>query len=97
MGGTVELESEKQYAEVRQTIASQFMDELEAVRLFAAKVCEEASERLASVMMEPSNSGPVAEKISERWPPLFNEGRSKVDDIDASLRSIAAFLRATEL
>ena len=95
MGGT--MESEKQYEAVRQTIASQFMDELESVRLLAAKVSEETSERLASVMLAPSMYEPEVEKCAEAWPPLFNDARSKVDDIEASLRRIDTFLRAAEL
>jgi len=89
------METEKQ--EVRQTVAAQFMDELEGVRLLAAKVSEEAAERLASVMLEPSLADPGVEKCAEAWPPLFNNARSKVDDIEASLRRISTFLHAAEL
>jgi len=83
--------------QVRQTIAAQFMDELEGVRLLAAKVSEEAAERLASVMMEPALAEPQLTKTAEAWPPLFNDARNKVDDIEASLRRISTFLRAAEL
>ena len=68
------------------------------VRLLAEKVSEEASERLASVMLEPKLAAdPGVEKCAEAWPQLFNDARSKVDDIEASLRRISTFLHATEL